>query len=108
MREGGCWSSCGSTVKEVGGHQELEGDFGWDGELWDLCGAVGVLDFVGEVHANLLEDVRRDLSKVHLVRLVLTEKHVVRSSIAGIAGSFLVQFQKNSRPGKKKLKAYFA
>ena len=98
-RGGGCWSSCGSTVKEVGGHQELEGDFWWDGELWDLCGAVGVLDFVGEVHANLLEDVRRDLSKVHLVRLVLTEKHVARSSIAG---SFFVRFL------AKKLKAYFA
>ena len=83
LRERGlCWCSCGSTVKEVGGHQELEGDFWWNGELWDLCGAVGVLDFVGEVHADFLEDVRRDLSKVHLVRLVLTEKHVVRSSSA--------------------------
>jgi len=63
----------GSTVKEVCRHEELEGDFRWDGELRDLCGAVGVLDLVGEVHANLLEHVGRYLTKVHLVRLVLTE-----------------------------------
>ena len=62
-----------STVEEVGRHEELQGDFRWDGELRDLGGAVGVLDLVGEVHADLLEDVRRDLPEVDLVGLVLAE-----------------------------------
>ena len=46
-----------SAVKEVGGHQELESDFWLDRELRDLGGAVGVSDFVGEVHADLLQHV---------------------------------------------------
>ena len=46
-----------SAVKEVGGHQELESDFRLDRELRDLGGAVGVSDFVGEVHADLLQHV---------------------------------------------------
>lgn len=31
-----------STVKEVGSHEELEGNLGGNGELRDLGGAVGV------------------------------------------------------------------
>lgn len=45
------------AVEEVGGHEELQGDLWGDGELWDLCGAVGVAHFVGEVHAHLLKHV---------------------------------------------------
>jgi len=62
-----------STVEEVGSHQEFEGDLGWNGKLRNLSGAVGVLDFVGEVHADLLEDVRGYLAEVDLVGLVLAE-----------------------------------
>lgn len=45
------------TVQEVGGHEELQGDLRSNGELGDLCGAVGVAHFVGEVHAHLLKHV---------------------------------------------------
>jgi len=62
-----------STVKEIGRHEEFQGNFGWDGKFRNLGGAVGVLDFVGEVHADLLQDVRGDLTKVDFVGLVLAE-----------------------------------
>ena len=41
------------AVKEVGGHEQLEGYLPGDGELWDLCAAVGVAYLVGEVLADL-------------------------------------------------------
>ncbi len=62
-----------SAVEEVGGHEKLEGDLGSDGELGYLRGAVGVLDLVGEVDADLLQNVARYLAEVYLVRLVLGE-----------------------------------
>lgn len=43
------------AIKEVGSHEEFQGYLGSDGELGDLCGAVGVANFVGEVHAHLLK-----------------------------------------------------
>ena len=55
-----------SAVKEVGGHQKLKSDFRLDRELRDLGGAVGVSDLVGEVHADLLQHVWRDLAEVDL------------------------------------------
>jgi len=62
-----------STVEEVGSHQEFQSDLGRNGKLRDLGRAVGVLDLVGEVHADLLEDVRGNLTEVDFVCLVLTE-----------------------------------
>ena len=61
------------AVKEVGGHEELQRDLGRDGELGDLGGAVGEADLVREIHADLLQHVRRDLAEVDLVSLVLGE-----------------------------------
>ena len=49
-----------SAVEEVGGHEELERDLGSDRELWDLGRAVRVANFVGEVHADLLQHVRSE------------------------------------------------
>ena len=39
--------------QEVGGHEQLQGNFGLDGEFRNLRGAVGVPDLVREVHADL-------------------------------------------------------
>lgn len=44
-----------STVQEVGGHEQFQGNLWGNGEFWDLCGAVGVADFVGEVHTHFLQ-----------------------------------------------------
>merc|ERR1719320_632040 len=44
-----------------------------DGELRDLGGGVCVADLVGEVHADLLQDVRWNLAEVDFVGLVLAE-----------------------------------
>jgi len=61
------------AVEEVGGHEQLQRDLGRDGELGDLGGAVGEADLVREIHADLLQHVRRDLAEVDLVSLVLGE-----------------------------------
>ena len=45
------------TVQEVSGHQQFKSYLGRDWELRNLCAAVRVADFVGEVHADLLQDV---------------------------------------------------
>ena len=58
------------TVEEVCSHQELESNLWRNGELWDLGGAVGESDLVGEVHTNFLENMRGDLSEVHLICLI--------------------------------------
>ena len=59
------------TIQEVSSHEELQCDLWGDGELGDLCGAVGEADLVGEVHAHLLQDMGRDLTEVDLVGFVL-------------------------------------
>jgi len=48
----------GLAVQEVGGHEQFQGDFGSDGKLGDLCGAIGEANLVCEEHADFLKDVR--------------------------------------------------
>ena len=45
------------TVQEVSSHEKLQGDLRGDGKLGDFHGAVAISDFVGEVRANLLQNV---------------------------------------------------
>ena len=61
------------TIQKVCSHEELQGDLWGDGELGDLGGAVGEPHFVGEVHADLLQHMRGNLTEVDFVRLVLRE-----------------------------------
>ena len=61
------------TVQEVCSHEQLQGDLWGNGELGDLGGAVGEPHFVGEVHANLLQHMRGNLSEINFVRFVLRE-----------------------------------
>ena len=61
------------TIQEVSSHEELQCDLWGDGELGDLCGAVGVAGQVAEVMADLAQDVGRDLAEGHLIGLVLSE-----------------------------------
>ena len=44
------------AVQKVGCHEQLQSNFRCNGELRDLRAAVGVADFVVEVHAHLAED----------------------------------------------------
>lgn len=41
------------TIQKVCGHEQFQGYFWCDGEFRYLCGAVGIADLVGEVHADL-------------------------------------------------------
>lgn len=41
------------AIQKVCGHEQFQGYLWCDGELGDLCGAVGVADLIGEVHADL-------------------------------------------------------
>ena len=57
-----------SAIQKVCGHQKFEGDFGLDRKFGDFGRAVGVADLVGEVHADLLQHVGRDLAEVDLIK----------------------------------------
>ena len=54
------------AVQEVGCHEELQCNLWWDGELWDLSGAVGVASFVCKIHTYFLKYVRGNLTEVNL------------------------------------------
>ena len=41
------------AIQEVGSHEQFQCDLRSDGEFGYFCGAVGVTDLVGEVHADL-------------------------------------------------------
>ena len=58
------------AVEEVRRHQKFQGNLGLDGELWDFSGTVGVTNLVCEVTADIGEDMGRDLTKIHLIRLI--------------------------------------
>ena len=60
----------GLTIQEVGSHEEFQCNLRSDGEFWDFCGAVGVTDLVGEVHAHLGEHMRGDLPEVDFVGFI--------------------------------------
>lgn len=60
----------GLTIQEIGSHEEFQCNLRSNGEFWDLCGAVGVTDLVGEVHAHLGENMRRDLPEVYFVGFI--------------------------------------
>jgi hypothetical protein len=45
------------TVKEIGSHQQLQGNLGCNGKLRYLSAAVSVAHLVSEVHAHLLQNV---------------------------------------------------
>lgn len=61
------------AIQKVCSHEQFQGDLRGDGEFRYLCWAVGVTDLVGEVHADLGEDMRGDLSEVHLVGFILSK-----------------------------------
>ena len=84
-----------SAVQEVGSHQQLQSNLGGNRKLWDLCGTVGVANLeerfrydnlvrgwaavncsahlISEVHADLLQHMRGNLTEVDFVGLVLRE-----------------------------------
>lgn len=41
------------AIQKVCSHEQFQGDLRSNGEFRYFCRAVGVTDFVGEVHANL-------------------------------------------------------
>jgi len=51
------------AVKEIGSHQQLQGNLRGNGEFRNFSAAVGVAHLVGEVHANLLQDVGPRMQK---------------------------------------------
>lgn len=61
------------AIQKVCSHEQFQCDLRSDGEFGYFCGAVGVADFVGEVHADLGQDVRRNLPEVHFVGFVLSK-----------------------------------
>ena len=61
------------AIQKVCSHEQFQCDLRSDGEFRNFCGAVGVTDLVGEVHADLGQDVRRDLPEVHFVGFILSK-----------------------------------
>lgn len=41
------------AIQKVCGHEQFQGYLWCDGEFRYLCGAVGIADLIGEVHADL-------------------------------------------------------
>ena len=48
------------TIQKVGSHQEFQGNFWGYGKFRYFCRAVSVAHFVGEIHADLLENMRSE------------------------------------------------
>ena len=46
------------AVQKVGCHEQLQCNLRCNGELWYLCTAVGVANFVVKIHADLAQDMR--------------------------------------------------
>lgn len=61
------------AIQKVCSHEQFQGDLWSDGEFGYFCGAVGVTDLVGEVHADLGQDVRRNLPEIHFIGLILSK-----------------------------------
>lgn len=61
------------AIQKVCSHEQFQCDLRSDGKFRYFCGAVGVTDLVGEVHADLGQDVRWNLSKVHFIGFILSK-----------------------------------
>lgn len=61
------------AIQKVCGHEQFQCNLRCDGEFRYFCGAVGVTDLVGEVHADLGQDMRRDLPEVHFIGFILSK-----------------------------------
>lgn len=61
------------AFEEISCHQQFERDFRWDGEFWDLCGAVRVSNFISEVLAHFLKNVWRYFLEVNFICFILRE-----------------------------------
>lgn len=61
------------AIQKVCSHEQFQCNLRSDGEFRYFCGAVGVADFVREVHADLGQDVRRNLPEVHFIGFVLSK-----------------------------------
>lgn len=61
------------TIQKVCSHEQFQGDLRSDGEFRYFCGAVGVADLVGEVHADLGQNVRGNLPEVHFVGFIFSK-----------------------------------
>lgn len=61
------------AIQKVCSHEQFQCDLRSDGKFRYFCGAVGVADLVGEVHADLGQDVRRNLPEVHFIGFILSK-----------------------------------
>lgn len=61
------------AIQKVRSHEQFQCDLWSDGEFRDFCGAVGVPDLVGEVHADLGQDMRWNLPEVHFIGFILSK-----------------------------------
>lgn len=61
------------TIQKVCSHEQFQRDLWSDREFGYFCGAVGVADLVGEIHAHLGQDVRRYLPEVHFIGFILSK-----------------------------------
>ena len=61
------------AIQKVSSHEQFQRNLRSDGEFGYFCGAVGVTDLVGKIHADLGQDVRRNLPEVHFIGFVLSK-----------------------------------
>lgn len=61
------------AIQKVCSHEQFQCDLWSDGEFRYFCGAVGVTDLVGEIHADLGQDVRWNLPEVHFIGFILSK-----------------------------------
>lgn len=68
-----CYIFSTLAIQKVCSHEQFQCDLRCDGEFRYFCGAVGVTDLVGEVHADLGQDMRWNLPEVHFVGFILSK-----------------------------------
>ena len=61
------------AIQKVGSHEQFQCDLRSNGELRYFCGAVGVTDLVGKIHADLGQDMRWNLPEVHFIGFILSK-----------------------------------
>ncbi len=61
------------AIQKVCSHEQFQCDLRSDGKFRYFCGAVGVTDLVGEIHADLGQDMRGNLPEVHFIGFILSK-----------------------------------
>lgn len=85
----------GRAYKEVGRHEQLQGDLGLDGEFGDFGRAIGVAQLVVEVLDDLFQDGGGDLTEVDLAEGLLRERACKSNTNCEEWSSILLYVEKN-------------